>query len=61
MADIPNSRSTWLRKIEELIKEHVNDPVVEVQHIDPGNLRLRVSQDRGRLPRYFRIRVSEEK
>lgn len=59
----PKSRNDLLALIEGYVRNYYgHNPVVEVQQFAPGHLRIRVGgKDERTGPRYFRIRVSEER
>lgn len=55
---VPNSRAAWTVAIENLIRQHLTDPVIGVVRPDTKTINLSVGQDSGE-PRRFVVRVSE--
>lgn len=57
----PKSRSALLAIVRDHLTElYEHNPVVEIQKPNSGEFRVRVGQQSG-MPRYFRIRVTEER
>lgn len=56
----PQSRTRVFSDVKAFIKARYPDPTVEVKDVGSAEMRIRVGQDSGG-PRYFRIKVVEEK
>ena len=44
-----------------VIKSFAHDPLVEVHDLSSGEFRVRVNGATGQMPRYFRVKIVEEK
>jgi hypothetical protein len=46
---------------EKVARDFANDPLVEIHEISNGEFRIRIGEPSGAGPRYFRVKIIEEK